>query len=148
MLTDVPDAYITTLDEAVAYAAAVWIERAQKGSEGNEQATMLGFDGDQPVAMAIGLKRSQGNKQVLVVVSVYVAPTHRGTELATDLIRATEEWGSGWGARLATLWVAEENARARSFYQRLGYRPTGDRMRMKPADARMEMRLEKPLPRR
>ena len=143
MLEDSPEAFITTLPEAVAFDDSVWIERAAKGSAGSHQATMLGFDGDVPVAMAIGLRRNQGRRDVLVVVSVYVTPTHRGTSLATDLITETESWGVGWHAPLSTLWVAEENPRARAFYHRIGYRPTGDRTRMKPGSNRMEMRLEK-----
>ena len=79
MLEDSPEAFITTLPEAQAFDDSVWIERAAKGSEGSTQATMLGFDGDVPVAMAIGLRRSQGKQDVLVVVSVYVTPAHRGT---------------------------------------------------------------------
>lgn len=143
MLEDTPEAYITTLPEAVGFDDSVWIERAEKGSTGTSQATMLGFDGGIPVAMAVGLRKTQGRRDVLVLVSVYVSPGHRGTSLATDLIAETESWGIGWQAPLATLWVAEENPRARAFYHRIGYRPTGDRIRMKPGSNRMEMRLEK-----
>ena len=146
MLVDTPGAYITTLDEATAYPDSVWIERAEKGSTGSVQATFIGFDGDVPVAMAIGLRKRRAREDVLVVVSVYVAPAHRGTNLASELMGAVENWGSGWKAPAASLWVAETNDRARAFYTRLGYQPTGDRANMKPESDQMEIRLEKPLP--
>ncbi len=145
MLTDSPDAFITTLDEATSYPDSEWIDRAEQGSVGSSQATMLGLDGDVPVAMAVGLRRRSGRKDILVIVSVYVSPTHRGTGLAADLLRAVEAWGSEWKAPTSTLWVAETNDRARALYIKLGYRPTGDRTRMKPGSDRMEIRLEKPL---
>lgn len=145
MLADTPGAYITTLDEAKSFADSVWMERSEKGSAGSEQATFLGFDGDVPVAMAVGLRKRRGRKGVLVIVSVYVSPALRGSGLASDLMGAVESWGSGWKAPAASLWVAETNDRARAFYARLGYEPTGDRTRMKPGSDHMEIRLEKSL---
>jgi GNAT superfamily N-acetyltransferase len=146
MLVDTPDAYITTLEEAESFPDSVWIERAEKGSMGSVQATFIGFDGDVAVAMAIGLRKRRFREDILVIVSVYVSPTHRGTALASELMGAVENWGLDWKAPAASLWVAETNDRARAFYTRLGYQPTGDRTRMKPESDRMEIRLEKPLP--
>jgi GNAT superfamily N-acetyltransferase len=145
MLEDSPAAYITTLEEALGYSDSVWMERAKRGSQGSGQASMLGFDAETPVAMGIGLRRRQHRRDVLVVVSVYVSAAHRGSGLAANLMQAIEEWGFGWGAPLATLWVAEANPRARAFYERIGYQPTGDRARMKPGSDHWEIRMEKPL---
>jgi GNAT superfamily N-acetyltransferase len=146
MLVDTPDAYITTLDEATSYPDSVWIERAENGSAGSEQATILGFDDGTPVAMAIGLRKRRDRTDILVIVSVYVAPSHRGTAVATDLMDAVERWGGEWNAPASSLWVTETNERAKAFYTKLGYKPTGDRARMKPHADRMEIRLEKSLP--
>lgn len=145
MLADTPDAYITTLEEAESYPDSVWMERAETGSMGSAQATFLGLDGDVPVAMGVGLRKRRLRKDILVIVSVYVSPAHRATNVASDLMGAIENWGSGWKALASSLWVAENNDRAKAFYTRIGYQPTGDRTRMKPDSDRMEIRLEKAL---
>lgn len=145
MLADTPGAYITTLEEAKSFDDSVWIERAEKGSIGSIQATFLGFHDEAPVAMAVGLRKRRFRQDILVIVSVYVSPTQRGTSLASDLMGSVEEWGSTWNAPASSLWVAETNERARAFYARLGYQPTGDRTRMKPESDQMEIRLEKRL---
>ena len=146
MLADSPDAYITTLDEASAFPDELWMERAERGAAGEEQATFVGIaDDGAPVAMAVGLNRPQGRTKVLVIVSVFVTPSFRGTSLAPRLMMATETWGAGWGAPRSTLWVAETNPRARAFYRKIGYRETRDRMPMVQGSPRIEIRLQKRL---
>ena len=145
MLADTPQAYITTLEEAEAYPDSVWRDRAKTGSVGVREATFLGFDGDVPIAMAIGLRKRRLREDILVIVSVYVSPAYRGTHVATDLMCSVESWGSDWKAPASSLWVAETNGRARAFYTKLGYLPTGDSMQMKPGSDRTEIRLEKGL---
>ena len=60
------------------------------------------------------------------VVSVYVAPSHRGTGLAGQMIDGVVGWARGEAAldRLH-LHVHEDNARARAFYRRYGFTETG-----------------------
>jgi len=145
MLADAPSAFITTLDQAEAHPDSVWVERAQIGSRGDDQGTYLGLAGDDPVAMGIGLRRDQRGTDVLVIVSVFVAGPWRGTGLAVDLMSEIEHWGMAWGAPVSSLWVAESNDRARVFYDRCGYSPTGDRTRMGRGSERWEIRLEKRL---
>jgi len=53
--------------------------------------------------------------------SLYVDAGHHGTGLAHRLV------GLAVADRAASLWVFEENARARAFYARTGWRPTGQR---------------------
>lgn len=57
---------------------------------------------------------------------LYVDPDHWGRGIGTGLYEAAmEDLGSRFGA--ATLWVLEENAFARSWYERLGWRITPKR---------------------
>lgn len=145
MLADTPSAYLTTLAEAAAFEDHVWIDRAVDGSAGDRQATYLGYDQMNPVAMAVGLNRDVGGVAGLLVFSVYVKAAHRGTAVASELMAAVEDWGRSWKAPLATLWVTETNERARGFYEKIGYHPTGDRKAI-PRSSDIELRLEKHLP--
>ena len=60
------------------------------------------------------------------LVGMWVATVARGTDAATTLVGTalTHAAASGW--RRVLLDVAHENARARRFYTRMGFRPTGE----------------------
>jgi GNAT superfamily N-acetyltransferase len=149
MLADTPIAYITTYAEAEAYPDELWMERCTLGATSDEQSTYLGVAGDEVVAMGVGLRRPQRQRNrkvdVLVIVSVFVEAAYRGTGVADRLMAAIEEWGRSWGAPTVTLWVTETNDRAAAFYRRIGFGDTGDRTRMGPTSDLFEIRLEKPL---
>ncbi|MGH8915923.1 MAG: GNAT family N-acetyltransferase [Acidimicrobiia bacterium] len=56
------------------------------------------------------------------VYAIYVAPEHWGVGLGRDLLDAGEQALSDAGEELALLWVLAGNTRARSFYERQGWR--------------------------
>lgn len=58
---------------------------------------------------------------------VYVKPELSGRGIGTRLYSACLERIAAAGFTEATLWVLERNARARGWYERLGWRPTGER---------------------
>jgi GNAT superfamily N-acetyltransferase len=58
--------------------------------------------------------------------SLYVVPEAWGTGAAGALVDAALGAIRRDGASEATLWVVEENARARRFYEREGWEPTGE----------------------
>ncbi len=142
-LADTPTAFVTRHDEAAAFPDDVWIDRANKGSQGEEQLTVLALDDGEPVGLAVGLLKAEGS--VLVVVSVFIAPVVRGRGIGDKMFRLLEDWGSGSGAVRASLWVEETNGRARSFYRRLGYGLTTDRQWIPNDSGLWEVRLEKAL---
>lgn len=57
--------------------------------------------------------------------AIYVRPSSWGSGLAVELHDAAVAELRGRGVVRARLWVLEENARARRFYERLGWRPDG-----------------------
>jgi GNAT superfamily N-acetyltransferase len=59
------------------------------------------------------------------VEQVYVAAAHRGTGIADVLLREAERLVRGNGHSTAWLAVVAGNARARSFYERAGWRDEG-----------------------
>jgi ribosomal protein S18 acetylase RimI-like enzyme len=56
-----------------------------------------------------------------------VRPEARGAGVADRLVTAVLAHASAAGADQVTLWVATGNGRARAFYQRMGFVPTGRR---------------------
>ena len=61
------------------------------------------------------------------LVSMWVTPQARGHGVADVLVGAVLDHAEAAGAPWVTLWVALGNARARAFYQRMGFTPTGRR---------------------
>ncbi len=61
------------------------------------------------------------------LVSLWAAPCARGHGVADLLVGAVIDHAQAAGAPRVTLWVTRGNARARSFYQRMGFTPTGRR---------------------
>ena len=56
---------------------------------------------------------------------VYVSSSHRGTGVADALLAEAERQVRANGHEVAWLAVVEGNARARSFYERMGWRDDG-----------------------
>jgi ribosomal protein S18 acetylase RimI-like enzyme len=69
--------------------------------------------------------RSTGDDTGLLY-GMWVRPDARGTGLATELVDAVVAVAREHGARTLTLKVEPDNARARAFYTRTGFRETGD----------------------
>lgn len=144
-LADSPLAFITTLDEARRFPDSLWRERAVKGAESAEQATMLAVAGRDTVGLAVGLDRSSVAPGVVAVVSVYVSPDVRRRGVARDLMASVEAWALGVGATTTSLWVVDGNDGARRFYESLGYRATLDRQAIAVPPPRWETRMVKRL---
>ena len=64
------------------------------------------------------------------LVGMWVATVARGTDVATRLVGTALTHAAASGRRRVVLDVAHENARARAFYARMGFRPTGEVGRM------------------
>jgi ribosomal protein S18 acetylase RimI-like enzyme len=128
MLADTPLAYLETVGDAEARSEGEWRFRAHRGSTGS---TDLGLCAE----LADGTGRWVGYLACFVdtpgqghVVSVYVAPTHRGTGLATELLDGVRAWATHEaGLNRLHLFVHEHNDRAAAFYRRYGFTATGYR---------------------
>ena len=65
------------------------------------------------------------------VSDLWIAAGWRGRRLGERLLAAARDEGSGrWGARFLRLGVAQDNAAARAFYERLGFAATTDETMM------------------
>jgi len=145
MLHDSPTAFVTTIDEALAHEDQVWIDRAVAGSRGEAQVTVLAFEGEKPVGMAVGLHKKRYDDPILVIVSVFLEREFRGSGVTDEMFRQIEEWGALSGAKRSTLWVEDGNARAAGFYRKMGYAMTLDRAKLPNDSGLWETRMEKVL---
>jgi ribosomal protein S18 acetylase RimI-like enzyme len=94
--------------------ARTWTTVAVSGGE------IVGFAGGGP-------SRDEDTLGEGELYAVYVAPEHWSQGVGTALMAdAVARLGVG-GAAHASLWVLEENARGRHFYERLGWRHDGRR---------------------
>jgi ribosomal protein S18 acetylase RimI-like enzyme len=123
-LADSPAAFGSTVERERAFDEAEWRRRAALP-------WFLAWHGDEPVGIvaALSLTRpADGDPDPSWgLFSMRVAPAFRGRGVAEQLAAAVVKHARGEGAARLILWVADGNDRARAFYLRLGFRPTGAR---------------------
>jgi GNAT superfamily N-acetyltransferase len=123
-LADSPASFASTYAAEAARAEREWMDRVASAAEGDERATFLAFDGGECVGIAGCVSDDYDADRQLV--SMWVAPSHRGTTVATQLVEAVLGWARGGGARTIALWVTKGNDRAQRFYARMGFAVTGE----------------------
>jgi len=132
MLADTPMAYIESLQAACRQTQTQWQERAatMSGAGSITVVADAGTDGS-PLCglMRVVHKHPQdaGTPLQAMLISVYVAPEHRGLGVADDLLgEACTAAQLELGAASLELGVHEDNVRAQAFYARHGFEETGN----------------------
>jgi ribosomal protein S18 acetylase RimI-like enzyme len=138
-LAEAPYAFGSTFAREEAFTEDVWRTRAGSGR------TFGAFGGAMMVGLATGLPLQNhagdghaadgdgdGSGPDWHLVGMWVAPACRGHGVADRLVGAVCAQAKQAGAGAVTLWVTEVNDRARLFYQRLGFAPTGARQLVRP----------------
>ncbi|MFJ5958473.1 GNAT family N-acetyltransferase [Paenarthrobacter sp. NPDC092416] len=151
MLADTPMAYVESLKAARRQTDSQWQERASAMS-GDSSVTLIadaGVEGSRICGlMRVVVKHPQDELRPLqaMLISVYVAPEHRGLGLADELLReACHTAKTELSAVFLELGVHEDNSRAMSFYERHGFHATGA-SRPYPLDAsKLELTMERRL---
>ncbi|MER6127262.1 GNAT family N-acetyltransferase [Streptomyces sp. NPDC001795] len=149
-------AFLETYEEALAKPDSFWQERAEGGAEGAVGAQQIiaeAPDGTWCGTLTVlveepgttdwagfPVERKQGH-----VVGVFVRPEHRGTGLTKALFDAGLEWAWGRGAERVRLIVHEDNARAKSFYGKVGFVESGVTVPLTghSGDSELEMVIER-----
>jgi len=121
-LAEAPYAFSSTVAREQEFSEQTWRERAGGGR------TFAAWDGEVIVGLATGLPED-GQWHL---VGMWVSPKVRGTGVADQLVAAVCELARQSGFTSVTLWVTEVNGRARAFYRRLGFAPTGGRQLVRP----------------
>ncbi len=119
-LIDSPRAFWTRYAEAAERSDDDW-----RGMVAGGPALWLAWDGDRPVG-TVGLWHADDQPaDEVYLVGMWVASTARGSGAARELVGAAVAEARSRGRRRVALDVARENVRARRFYLRNGFVPTG-----------------------
>jgi len=132
-LLDAPEAFGQTHAATLALSDAEWQRRA-------DGRTLLkyfaAFDGSQAIGLAAGASADAAYE----LISMWLHPSHRGTGIAADLVRAVAHHGLASGHPRIGLEVAMSNTRAWRCYHRCGFRFTG---RVAPMSGRPDVELHR-----
>ncbi|GLZ50394.1 GNAT family N-acetyltransferase [Actinomycetospora sp. NBRC 106378] len=137
-LADAPGAFATTLAREEAVPDDGWVERVTTA------AWFLAWHGDRVVGVAVGIG-DPDEVDARHLVGMWVEPAHRGDGTAGRLVDAVVGWARDDGAAALALWVVDGNDRARRFYDRLGFHPTGQRGPLPSDPTVLESRMRRTL---
>jgi GNAT superfamily N-acetyltransferase len=122
-LADTPEAYGSTYEESARWSDAQWKNAASTrlyyfAHRDGRVVGMVsgGFNDDYP-----GTRWLYG---------MYVTPSERGTGTAARLVRSIGDWAKSHGVTQVYLHVGSTVPRARAFYEKVGFRPTGETFQM------------------
>ncbi|MEW2626070.1 GNAT family N-acetyltransferase [Streptomyces sp. NPDC048106] len=115
------DAFGSTLADERARPEAFWLQRILRS------AWFLAWCAEQAVGVAALVAPPGSLTEERQLDAVWVAPAWRGRRVGEALIGAAIGHAAVHGATSVSLTVADSNERARSLYQRMGFRPTGER---------------------
>src|SRR3954447_1736720 len=86
-LQDAPQAFASTYADEVGRPQTEWHERAARGAAGPDTFTGVALDGDTGVGLVGAFRNNHdGHRADIDLVSMWVAPSHRGTGLAEQLV--------------------------------------------------------------
>lgn len=117
-LADTPEAYGSTLADVVASPDEHWHLMVARGAS-----FLAELDGRVVGMVAGGTHNEQPGTRWMY--GMYVSPDARGTGVADHLVNTVSRWARDEGVVQLYLSVTSTLARARAFYERMGFRPTG-----------------------
>ncbi|HEY1628599.1 MAG TPA: GNAT family N-acetyltransferase [Tepidisphaeraceae bacterium] len=124
-LSNSPTAFGSTFAGEAALAAEEWQKRARDRSHSENDVNFFAFDGDVGCGI-IGCYRQADEPGKATIVSMWVLPQARRKGVGMRLIQAVEQWARRLGLSHLLLDVVNNNAAAIAFYQKLGFRFTGE----------------------
>ncbi len=122
-LLDTPDAYGSTYEAVVTYPEEQWRAMVE------QSVYFLAERGGRAVGMVSGGLNDQ-HPGTRWLYGIYVMPRSRGGEVAPNLVAAVIDWAKAEGASELYLHVTSSVARAKAFYEKMGFAPTGERQAM------------------
>lgn len=122
-LGDTPDAYGSTYEESVRWSDAQW-----KNSASTRLYYLADRDGAVVGMVSGGFNDAYPGTRWLY--GMYVTPSERGSGTAELLVRAIGGWAKVHGVNEIYLHVTTSVPRARAFYEKVGFRSTGESFQM------------------
>ncbi|HEY2957080.1 MAG TPA: GNAT family N-acetyltransferase [Actinomycetota bacterium] len=140
-LADAPDAFASTLEKEAALPKEVWRQWAEGGPASVD---FIASEGGADIGMAAIFAVADAPGRVHLV-GMWVDPRHRRRRVARALVAEAVRWAQERQASEVILWVADHNSPARTLYERIGFRPTGERQPLPSNPALSESLLRLPL---
>lgn len=132
-LLDAPDAFASRHADQTDFTESDW-------RVGLAIPCWVAFTGDEPVGM---VRVGDIDAEHPTLISMWVAPSARGTRAASDLVGAVVDWARNSDKAGLELDVVTRNERAIAFYRRLGFVPDGRTATL--PDGRNEIRMVRSL---
>lgn len=145
-LAEAPQAFITTLAQATAWAEGDWREAARRGGAGERWAVFVAevagadaaggpggrSEGGGLVGMATGHFPDEGHRAldgptIVSLIQMWVDPRLRRSGVGRRLVEAVRGWAATRGSARVRLGVNDADPGALAFYEALGFRDTGRR---------------------
>jgi RimJ/RimL family protein N-acetyltransferase len=122
----IPQSYLDSLTPAQRIAG--WTRTIEDGDVSRGGTLVATDDGDRVVGFAHIQECRDVDcnaDRIGEVWAIYLTPDAWGTGAGRALMTAALRWLTDLGYLQATLWVLDDNARARRFYEAAGFRPDG-----------------------
>jgi GNAT superfamily N-acetyltransferase len=118
-LRDTPEAFGSTFEAASNFTEDQWRQMAAQRCYylAEHDGVVVGMISGGPNDVHPGTRWLYG---------MYVTPTARGSGVAAQLVAAVEAWARDEGASEIFLHVGSSVLRARAFYSKMGFAPTGE----------------------
>jgi len=133
-LAEAPYAFMSTLEREQGFGEDIWRQRLGSPTA----ATFLAWRDGQPAGTATGKVDDSADEYAVPsawqLVGMWVDPRARGLGVADELVDTVAGHAMAEGAASLVLWVTEVNDRARAFYKRMGFLPTGARQLVRPSE--------------
>lgn len=142
-LEGAPDAFGTTLAQAIAYPDNAWEQRASECASSNT--TSLFFAEDDGVVAGMAGGGFEAGDPMPSLISMRVEPHARGRGGGEALAEAVAAWARERGAARLQLWVTETNAPAIALYRLMGFLDTGETQVLPSNPALRERRMVRDL---
>jgi GNAT superfamily N-acetyltransferase len=117
-MEDAPYAFGSTFERETAFTEQEWLGRIKRS------AYFVAWRSDEPIGL-VGAFSPTDRPDAREIMSMWVEPDSRGGKVADLLLSTAMDWARDGGASAISLWVADGNERARRFYVRYGFEPTG-----------------------
>ena len=122
-LKDTPIAFGSTFARESAFTDEDWKSRIERG-DGKRGVNFLAWEDGKPCGIVAGFFED-GSTDVVHLVSMWVAPSHRRRGVGELLVKEVIDWARLRRADRVKLLVTEVNHSAIEFYERIGFEKSG-----------------------
>jgi GNAT superfamily N-acetyltransferase len=136
-LREAPEAFGSTFERELGRTTADWQRWMSPG------VTFILEDARDARGIVAGV-RDETDPAVVHLMAMWVHPQIRGSGGANELVAAVISWARSEDAKLVRLKVIQGNDRARHFYERMGFCPTGHE-EVRERDGLIEVQMERPV---